>query len=35
MAIPPLRMPAGRSTIDELEALYALPSPEPNDDSSS
>lgn len=32
MAIPPLRMPLGRSRIDELEALYALPSREPNDE---
>ncbi|MGH2887638.1 MAG: hypothetical protein ACRDPA_33890 [Solirubrobacteraceae bacterium] len=32
MAIPPLRTPAGRSSIDELEALYALPSREPNDE---
>ena len=32
MAIPPLRMPPGRSRIDELEALYALPSREPNDE---
>ena len=32
MVIPPLRMPPGRSSIDELESLYALPSREPDDD---
>jgi hypothetical protein len=32
MAIPLLRMPASRSSIDELEALYAVPSREPDDD---
>jgi hypothetical protein len=30
MASPPPRMPAGHSDIDELEALYALPSREPD-----
>ena len=31
-AIPPLRPPPGRSSIDEFEALYALPSREPDDE---
>ena len=31
-AIPPLRLPPGRSSIDEFEALYALPSREPDDE---
>jgi hypothetical protein len=32
MANPPLRMPPGSSSIDELEALYALASREPDDE---
>ena len=32
MAIPPLGLPPRRSSIDELEALYALPSREPDDE---
>lgn len=32
MATPPLRLPPGRSSIDELEALYALASREPDDE---
>ena len=32
MATAPLRMPPRRSSIDELEALYALASREPDDD---
>lgn len=32
IAIPPPRMPPGRASIDELKALYALPSREPGDE---
>jgi hypothetical protein len=31
MATPPLGLPPGRSSIDELEALYALPSRDQDD----
>ena len=31
-AIPALRPPRDRADVDELEALYALPSREPNDE---
>ena len=32
LAIPALRPPRDRADVDELEALYALPSREPNDE---
>ena len=32
MATPPLRLPPDRLSIDELEALYALPSRESDDE---
>ena len=32
LMIPPLSMPPGRSSVEELEALYALPSREPDDE---
>lgn len=32
LAIPALRPPADRGDVDELEALYALPSRETNDE---
>jgi len=32
MVTPPLWLPPGRSSVDELEALFALPAREPDDE---